>query len=245
MRVVAQLGRGLRQGLHERRAIVAALQVRRRQIHRLSARRASSASSSPSRIWPGDMPRSRAAARSCPRPLPAYWPGDARARLMNERRHVQQLHLVRVLEVVEEPAHRVAVLVAVLGHRKLLGSPVSRMSCAAATWIASRIGAGPGRALSSATTGRRRPRIAPRVMTSISIASSAGLSARGCASSSWSRPSSGSGRCCSPSRRSSTSAGRPPCRARRRRARCAPCPSRWPRRARSSRARGSALWPVV
>src|SRR5438093_743222 len=121
VRIVADdAGRG-RQGLHEQRAVVAGLQVRGGQIHRLvGAKREQRLLQLLEKL--ARRPRLGGGRRHDRAPPVAGGIGLVLgASIDEERGDEQKLQAVRVLERVVEPADRVAVLVAVLRHRVVVG----------------------------------------------------------------------------------------------------------------------------
>ncbi len=121
VRVVARLGRPHRQGLDEGRAVGARAQVGRGPVHRLERPQAVERRVEPLQ----DLGRGEGV-RSLGRDhLHRMVAGRVllvvRGAVHEGAGHEEELETVRVREGVEEPAHRVAVLVAVLGHRVAVG----------------------------------------------------------------------------------------------------------------------------
>src|SRR5262245_3194249 len=121
VRVVARLHRAHREGLHQRAAVGAGAQVRGRPVHGLEGAEAvERAVQTPQQLGRGErvgalgrLDLHRVVAGRVF--LVVRGPGDEGGG------HEQELEAVRVLEGVEEPAHRVAVFVAVLRHRVRVG----------------------------------------------------------------------------------------------------------------------------
>src|SRR5262245_56307922 len=120
VRIVAGLACGGGQGLHQRRALEARLEIGGGEIHPLVGPERDQRFLQPvqqlARPQPGDAGRHRDRARSVVGRVTLVL-----GRVVDERRgDEQELESVRMLERVEEPGQRVAVLEAVLRHRVVI-----------------------------------------------------------------------------------------------------------------------------